>query len=524
MISSKKKKSTSNFKVICKEVDPSLIPDSKANMVTLPDGSQVDMNEQIRLVEEAIDSLDVVLVDLTTNEEYPIFKIVEQFRSENYNKLTIDERTNLFATLNAYFAGALTSSFLTPEVYTADDNVNGKWIDVEEGKVFINKSIFKNKNFGLDLIRGYLMELRIDMIYSIVGGLYQINANRNDVKGLAKTYYDNICQSNLYNNWNNFLSKEHPDYAYQPIIIDSSRLTNEVSFMIVKKLYKKYQVIDEEISSLIYSIMEFRGRMDFFKKQRKKVIKLHQQNIAKINKEFDSYMKYLQVTLSDLSKLSDDEFYALFNSSYYYGLNINDDGFMIERLTSLANELIVRVFNDFDLENVELPIFEFHVDDDFVVTMKVIYDNEIKECRVTDSYLIFQNVMQAMSAVAQRNKLFRFKDEQEEKDYDDMREWYNYKKVHESKDPMFQEIIHDGLNIVSRKVTEMWRNLQFRIEDAISKCDEFNKGRSMIIYDNKESYYDYHEFKNGYTQEEVTANMMELIREDLKLIKSKGGR
>lgn len=514
---------SNKFDVVLTKIDEDIVPNESFENFPNED-LEADYQEQVKLIQESVNVIDSALLEITANEVYPVVETMEQFRASNWNNLKAKERKTLFATFNAYISAILTEELLFPEIYTSNENINGKWLSIEDGKVYVNKEVFENKNNGLEILRGYFLELRIDLVYGLIGSLYQIGTNRDDLEGLTKIYYDNICQSNLYNNWNNFYDMNHKDYIYQPVIVDAVKLSNELMFKFIKRVYKKYNVIDKELSALIYNLMEFRGRIPFYKEQRNRVIKEQINNVKKVKKEFDSYKRYLEVTIGDLSKLNDDEFFALFNTSYYYGLNIDEDGFMITRLSNLSNELIKRVFKDFDIENIELPKFDFEMDKDMCVTMKVIYDNEVTSANVTDSSMVFRNVMQLMSLVAQKNKLFKFKDEQEELDYDDMRRWHNFKKEYDKEDPVYKDIINDGLNIISRKVTEMWRSLELRIEEAISKFDWLSKGKSMIVYDNKDSYYDYHEFKNGDTQEEVCKKMMTKIRAQLKEIDSRGGR
>ena len=449
---------------------------------------------------------------------------MEKFRADNWDTLTSTQRRDLFATLNAYLSSILTTSLLFPEIYTAEDNINGKWLEIQDGRVYVNKKVFDRKSNGLEILRGYFLELRVDLMYAFAASLYQCNADRSKLQGLVKVYYDNLAQSNLYNTWHNFYKMDHKDYTYQPFIIDAVKLSNEIMFDFAKRLYKKYNVMDKELSSLVYNLMEFRGKIPFYKQERSRVIKEQSNNLKNVDKEYNSYKKYLKLTISNLSKLSDDDFYSLFNMNYYYGLNIDDDGFLVARLTNLTNELVYRFFKEYDLTHVELPVFKFALTKDNLLVMHIIYNNEVKEAQVADSNMIMDNVMQAMSELAKKNKFFKFKDEQEEKDYDDMRAWDNYKKVHDPKESIYQEIIHDGLNIISRKVNEMWRSLELRVKEGIANSNLLIKGKSMIRHDNKEAYYDYHEFKNGLTQEEVTKSMMDIIRDDMDYIFNKGGR
>ena len=117
----------------------------------------------------------------------------------------------------------------------------------------------------------------------------------------------------------------------------------------------------------------------------------------------------------------------------------------------------------------------------------------------------------------------------EEEDYYIMKEWVDLKGRKYS-DQTDKEVVNDGLNIILRKTNELLSDLNCKIKMAISKSKFIPHGKSIITHDNKEALYDYHEFKNLYTKDEVTESLMSYIRLDVeemkrnKAIKNTGGR
>jgi len=273
------------------------------------------------------------------------------------------------------------------------------------------------------------------------------------------------------------------------------------------------------MSALINQYMnEINNKKELDKKRRETVLKARE-NIKQSVKELALYDKYLEQSASVFSTLTDDEFFELFNVAYTDALNSNEDGLLEVRINNMLNELIKRTFKDFDLTNIELPKYKAVID----------YENQnIQIARVYEGKTSVKNtqsvaeglniVLNDIVMLSQKHVLFEFSSEKERIDYYTMKEWTDLKK-HDYSDSVDDEIVKDGLNIILRKTNELLSDLNGKIKKAIAKSKFVPHGKSMISHDNKEALYDYHEFKNLYTKDEITEGLMEYIRLDVEEMK-----
>ena len=258
--------------------------------------------------------------------------------------------------------------------------------------------------------------------------------------------------------------------------------------------------------------------------------KFAKNNIKKSALELDLYDKYLEKSASVFATLTDDEFYELFNIAYINALNSNEDGKLEIRINNMINELPKRVFKDFDLRGIQLPRYKIEIDAEHnSIQLIREYEGKTSSEDCPGSGTALSVVLNDIVMLAQKHVLFKFNSDKEREDYYMMKEWTDFKD-HDYSDPTDNEVVKDGLNIILRKTNELLSDINEKIKRAIAKSEFIPHGKSMITHDNKEALYDYHEFKNLYTKDEVTEGLMEYIRLDVeemrktKKVKKTGGR
>ena len=473
-------------------------------------------------VENAILSIDKVMDELFLESDY-FQETIEEFYSKNYNKKSYQDRVQLFANLALCCSQVFGENIIKDGVKVISDSVNGESIFISDGELYMDKALFEHENVGIINLSNFVFEFRKHIIILLTNGAMAMEIMPSDLTGLARIYYENVAESILEGSWRNFKTKDDKDYYNQPIIIDSTKKSIDYAFHYMKQLYKKYHKIDAEFSYLANNAMSFYDLLDILREKRKTIIKQNRENVKNYDVDLDNYERYLQVSASDLSVMSDDEFFALFNASYYMAINANHDGQLEKRLTSLCNELMKRAFTGLDTSNVEFPIYKFDYNqEDGVMTMIYHCDGEDSEGTVEDSSQILTQVVSDIAMIAKKYSLVRFNDEQEKQDWDDMNRWYSLKEGNFNQND--EKVFNDGLNIVLTKISELLGELQIKIDAAISKSDFYPHGPSMIKGDNREAIYDYYEFKNGLSKEEVRARLMKYVRDDLVKLESRGGR
>jgi hypothetical protein len=387
--------------------------------------------------------------------------------------------------------------------------------------------IFETKNAGISILSNYIYALTKNIIISISDNMYALNVDPDLLSETAREYYENFQSSYLYGSWDNLLNKSDKYYVSQPIISDSLQVANHALIEHVKFLFSEFGYIDREMSILINRHMSETYNQKDISKKRREAVRRAKENIKLSIKEFELYDKYLEQSASVFSKLTDDEYFELFNVAYVNALNSNEDGLLATRINNMINELPRRVFKDFDLSNIELPKYNVVIDKEKEeLSIVRVYEGATSVEACPGSNHAISLVLNDIVMLSQKHVLFNFNNDKEKEDYYTMKEWVDLKK-HKFMDPIDKEISSDGLNIILRKTSELLRDINERIKLAISKSDFIPHGKSMITHDNKEALYDYHEFKNLYTKDEVTENLMEYIRldiEDMKRKKETGGR
>ena len=473
-------------------------------------------------VQRAIESMDETIHDLFYESEF-IQETIDELYGENWNKKSYQERVQIFANIALCCSQVFGEDVIKDGVKVTSHPVNGESIVISEGELYMAKELFEQEFAGITNLTNFIYEFRKYMIILLTNGAMAVEVMPSELKGLARVYYENATESVLENSWSNFRTKDDKDYYNQPIIIDSTKLSIDYAFNYMKMLYKKYHKIDSEFSVLANSRMSFYDCLDELKKRRTEIAKQNRKNVDGYDTDLDNYERYLQVTLSDLSSLSDDEFFELLNNSYYMALNTDYDGMLVKRLENICNELPKRVFADFDLEGIELTKYSFKFDPEECI-MDLVYerDGEVISEAVEDSSQIFTSIIGDIANLARQNMLVKFNNDQEKQDWIDMNRWYNLKQNDLSAQD--RKVMNDGLNIILTKISEVIEEMCKKIDIAIEKSSFLPHGASMIRSDDRESIYDYYEYKNGLTKEEVRARLMKYVRDDLKKIESRGGR
>ena len=482
---------------------------------------EISIDELTKKVNSSLADLDEIFYEEFLTHPV-IFKIVKALREENYSRITPSKRIKIFAKLNA-ISSELFNGIFGASIYVCKEPIDKKTMHVNNDGVYFYKNIFNGKNAGLSNLRSYLYSIRKYIATSITDIAFAYDMDPDKLSGVAREYYDNMSRSILRNSWKNFIEDESEiDYSNQPIIMDAVIVTEKIMNEYCKELYREYGVIDKDMSRILYSLMEYKRKYPQLLKNRKRMVKLHQENIKKYDHELEIYEKYLKASAGDVASYSDDEFYALFNVSYYDALIMDEDGLLVERLNKLTNELVRRPFREFDLSNVEIPKYEFSYDKETdVMSFKRTYNGDVSVDEISSAVQAFTIALQDMSTVAQKNKLFKFNSEQEKQDYMEMSRWCDLKN-HDYSDPSDKEVVNDGLNVILQKVSELYANIQKTSQEAINKSEFTPHGKTILLYQDKESYYDFHEFRNGYTKQEVYDSLMEYIREDVKDMEKKG--
>lgn len=473
-------------------------------------------------IENAILSVDGILDDIFLNSEY-INEGINEFHSKHYNTLDYQGRVQLFANLSLCLNQVFGDDIIKNGVKVIADNVGGENIFISDGELYMAKDLFEHKNSGLINLTNVVYEFRKYLIIELTQTALASGIVPSDLNGLARVYYENVAESILEGSWKNFKSKEDKDYYYQPIILDSTKKSTQYGFEYMKRLYKSYHKVDSEMSYLTNNAMSFYDLKKQLQENRSRIVKENRENVKKYDVDLDNYERYLDTTLLDFSKFSDDEFFELFNISYYLALNEDYDDKLTTRLENLSNELVVRTFRDFDTSKIDLPTYKLQYDRDNNTMMLVTqWGDEISQESVEDSSHIFTNVVSDIATIARQHCLVKFNNEQEKQDWIDMDRWYQLKSENLTKQDI--KVINDGLNIILTKVSELLNDLCSKIDCAISRSSFTPHGKSMIRSDDREATYDYYEFKNGLSKEEVRANLMKYVRDDLKRLESKGGR
>ena len=504
---------------------PFKMPKKNKKYLTLKETNEIieDHDDVIENINVSINTLDETLLECFFSCDIAK-EFIDDCYSENFNKKTPEERIQLFANITSCCSSAFGEDALSPHALVISDSIDGEHLFFKNQDFYISKELVKQDSSGLSILAGYVYKLREYLVEIIVNGTLALGIEPRELKGLARIYCENKSESILEGSWSNYLTKDHRNYGYQPIIYDSTRVTYGIVFNQVKMLYQKYGIIDQEMGSLLTTIMEIKDVEKESVQKREKIIADNRKNIENYDTDLDNYERYLEVTASDLSKLSDDEFYALFNDSYYMGLNANPDGLLMTRLTNITNELMRRSFKDFDTSNVVLPTYSLEYNSQTrVADLISTTEEEVMRVNVEDSSAILVSVMTDITNIARKHSFVYFNNPQEQQDWNDMMEWCELKQYN-FESPKDKKIMKNGLNIILSKVNEFVYSISEKIEHAISVSSFYPHGGSMICANDKESYIDFHEFKNGLSTEEVQRNLMMEIRNDIAKMKSKGGR
>ena len=452
--------------------------------------------------------------------------ILERLHSSSWNNMTPKERKMVFLEIQGYVNYIYGDTLVSPQIAFTERMVEQEYVYMDFGTTYIYNKLFEGKNCGISILANYIRALTENIIVAIGDSMYQMEVDPSELSPLALEYYENMQSSYLKGSWTNYHSKGDKYYYSQPIVHDSLLLSKDIMMEHVKYLYSKFDCIDEEMSSLINQYMSEVSNRKSLEKKRREAVMAARKQIKNSYKEVENYYRYLKQSASVFSKLSDDEFYELFNIAYIPALNSNEDGKLTRRMDNMLNEIPRRVFKDFDLKGIELPKYKTMINEEQeALTLIRVYEG-------ATSCEVIQNAGEALGVVlsdlvmlSQKHVLFKFASEKERDDYMAMKEWTELKNRDYSS-PIDSEIVKDGLNIILRKTNEMISDFNERIKIAISKSKYYPHGKSMISHDSKEALYDYHEFKNLLTKDEVTERLMAYIRGDIKRMKASknGGR
>lgn len=480
------------------------------------------ISEDAQRLQDAMDNIDPTLQSLFLESDY-INDTLEEFYSKTYSKKTYEEKVQLFANLALCCSHVFGDNIIEDGVTVIKYPVNERSIFIEDGKLYMSKDRFDKNSMGIINLMDFIFEFRKHIILLLTTSATALQIKPSELKGMARIYYENACESILEGSWNNYRSMDEIDYYNQPIVIDSTKVCLDYGFIYIKRLYQKYKKMDAETSAITQNHMNFYGAITQLREKRNEIIRKNRENVDNYDTDLDNYERYLSVTASDLSKLTDKEFFALFNSSYYVALNLDDDGLLTKRLEGMANGLIERGFSEFNLDGIQLPTYQlqYNKSENTMVLVKKCLNGDV-EVAVEDSSEIFTNVLTDMITLAEKYALVRFNNEQERQDWIDMSEWKKLKKGQFNENDI--RVLEDGLNIILSKITEFLTDLTNKIEDAIKDSDFLPHCDSMIRGEDRDAYYDYYEFKNGATREEVRNRLMIYIRNDLKNMTNKGGR
>lgn len=477
--------------------------------------TQMTLEEYIGLINTSLNGLSENLLGDFLEDEY-FLEIIKKTRDAEYKKLNNDEKLKFWANVNACFASAY-EGIVANSVYGCEGPANGEHVFMDNTGLYINNEILKYTS-GIAMLQLYSYALMKNILISVLESAYTNAVMSDDLDGIAKIYHQNYAISFLEGNWKNFLDKNDANYACQPIIFDCIKLSKDVGYGLVRKLYDEYGVIDSAMSDAIYEHMRYIANYPEMMKSRKELIEQAEKNLDNIEQEYELAEEYLSVCEGDLTKLSDDEFYGLFNTAYSEPLNSNENGNLDKRILNLVNELFNRTFKGFDLTDIEIPEYDIKVDDSITAIKR--YGGEMHATKVDCVEQVFALAFQDFGKFAQKNALFVFNDDQEEKDFATMAKWCIAKKGEKATEKD-KEILNNGLNIILRKISDLYSGVQKKCTEAIANSKFLPHGNSMLSYDDKSAYYDYHEFKNGKTREEVNQEIMNYIKVDLKDIEGR---
>ena len=502
-----------NKKVIVEELNLKCDDVSKEDSYT--EVTQVTLEEYAGMVNKSLNELSSNLLSDFFDDEY-LFGLIKETRDEVYKKLSNEEKLKFFAKVNVCFAQEY-RGIVFNSVYGCEGPLNGEHVYVDDTGVYINKDILKYTS-GIAMLQLYSYALMKHILISVLESAYNNAIMSEDLDGIAKVYHQNYSVSFFEGSWRNFLDKNDVNYACQPIIFDCVKFSKDLAYRLVKDLYNDYGVIDSAMSDAIYEHMRYIANYPEMLEKRKELIETAEANLEKISDEYALAEEYLSVCEGDLTKLSDDEFYGLFNKAYSTTLNSKDNGNLEERILNLIDELFYRTFRNFDLTGIDIPQYEVCVEDSIIISKKYCGESDIAEVDCVEQVLTL--VFQDFGKFAQKNVLFEFNNEEEEQDFLTMAKWCIAKKgeIPTDKD---KEILNNGLNIILRKLSDLYSGVQRKCSEAIAKSRFLPHGDSILSYDDKGAYYDYHEFKNGKTREEVNKELMDYIKVELDTIEGR---
>lgn len=485
-----------------------------------------EMLDNIDLLNTSVANVGASIKKIFVGNDY-FNTILDRLHSSNWNNLTVKERKQIFLEIQGYVNYVYGDTLVAPKLSFTEKMVDQEYVYMEFGDTYIYDKVFETKNAGLSILSNYIRALAENIIVAIGDNMYQIEVDPELLSPLALEYYENMQSSYLKGSWTNYLSKGDKYYFNQPIVHDSLFIAKDVMMENLKYLYSKFDSVDSEMSHLINTYMnEVNNRKSLEKKRKEAVIAARKQIKASYG-EVENYYKYLKQSASVFSKLTDDEFFELFNMAYVPALNSNEDGKLTRRIDNMLNELPRRVFKDFDLKGIELPKYKTVINQELeALSLGRVYEGQASCQTVYSCGEALTVVLQDMVMLAQKHVLFKFNSEKERQDYLTMKEWTELKNRDYSS-PVDSAIVKDGLNIILRKTNELFSDLNDRIKGSISKSKFLPHGKSMIVHDNKDALYDYHEFKNLLTKDEVTEQLMAYIRGDIermKAAKKNGGR
>lgn len=469
------------------------------------------------LTQEKVESIIKEIKNYISNffkvkEVYNYF--AQDLHTRSYNRMKDSKRIELFATLHnvytTYLAGRGINVFNEKLIMIDDDSVPVLFIS-DEGNVFLSKKIVKQSNLGIAILKEYIAKTYEFAILQALSLFNEIEVDFDTMDEEVRSYYENVLGSMYSGGWSNFLTEGDINYYRQPITREVYRLAREITREYIKKLIKEGKEITVDMSELIHEDGNELYNKEKYDLITEKIIKKNRERVQLFDEENRTMDNYVKLIDNDMSVLSDDEFYSIFNYKYSYQILFNEDDNRLFRVNSIIDELARRVMQDYGIENEDIIRFSVnYVDEDEGKTqdyefkpVNVIACNENgyrREFKANELHELIKSIFVDISKVIAEKDKYDLKEE-EEADY---KLFYMFNRYVENgygneKDIIF---VNHYFNPIELKREELLKEVDEKVKKAIEKSDLAN-GNSIIPYVSVDDLNGILEFNAGKSKEEI---------------------
>lgn len=448
-----------------------------------------------RLIDVRIQDLEKALYD---NEEF--MEKLSMLQQKNWDKAKPEERLAFFGIIQKQFS-ALNPKF-SQTVAVADLDGFGQRVLFGTKNAVFEEELFKNKINPYSILFSYIFEIVLDN--------YLLDLQNNDFSNedVDAKFVINFSDSNFTDSWSNYYDRKSEKFYYQPITYKAYDRSKEFLYRLLQYMNNNYGM-DDYIGSEISSFMLESFAASKKKKKVEENYKIMEENYKLLDEEADSIESLFDYvdSIDDFSKLTDDEFYFLFNIKLM-------DKFDAESRLLLYKEFISRALKDFgDLETL---LNDLDLCDTDEGSLLCVNDEQIPTRVESELGLVMELIL---SIKFKENILFEIESEEAKKEIVEC-----YKcclEIMDESGAVNLPYLANALPHIEAKnyIVNYYYN---KIQNSINNNDIFKGGYPLLINGDFSKYDAYLEYMFNKNYEEVRKLQFEQIKKDYEI--KKGGR